>query len=520
MADIEQWRWFIRLSRPPGLLPRYPRSFPPMSHEILRRTTSLALVAALSACALGPDFKRPEAPANGGYAAPGEENLPAKADIPNPQSEVIGQRISGEWWGLFRSSDLDQVVRQALTGNQTLVATRATLQQAEQQLRVAGGALYPQVNGSASFAREKENLSTFGLSGPSPVFNLYQVGPSVSYSLDLFGGLHRQVEEQAALAERAGYQLDAAYLTLTGNVVTQAITIASVRAQMRAVDDIIADDEKNLGLVQTEKTAGVANDADVLQAASQLDNDRTLLPPLRQQLAVARHALAVLIGKAPSEWTPPDFDLATLNLPRELPVTLPSELVRQRPDILAAEAELHAASAAIGVATAQMYPSIDLTAMLSQGALFPGQLWRSAATTASLGAGLTAPLFHGGSLEAQRDAAQNAYDASLATYKQTVLQSFGQVADTLQALTHDAESLAAQRHALESSEESLRLMRLSYSAGTVGVLPVIDAERLVQQARLGFVRAQTQRDLDTAQLYLAMGGGWWDWQAGKNSVQP
>jgi len=486
-----------------------------MLNHRLRRTASLALVAALSACALGPDFKRPEAPAGDGYAAPGEDNLPAKADIANPQSEVIGQRISGEWWGLFRSSELDQMVRQALAGNQTLVATRATLQQAEQQVRVAGGALYPQINASAGVSRQKENLATFGLSGPSPVFNLYQVGSSVSYALDIFGGLHRQVEEQAALAERAGYQLDAAYLTLTGNVVTQAIAIASVRAQMRAVDDIIADDEKNLGLVRTEKTAGVANDADVVQAESQLDNDRTLLPPLRQQLAVARHALAVLVGKAPSEWTPPDFDLAALELPRELPVSLPSELVRQRPDILAAEAELHAASAAIGVAEAQMYPSIDLTASLSQGALYPGQLWRTAATSASLGAGVTAPLFHGGSLEAQRDAARSAYDATLANYKQTVLQSFGQVADTLQALTHDAESLTAQRHALETSEESLRLMRLSYSAGVVGVLPVLDAERLVQQARLGYVRAQAQRDVDTAQLYLAMGGGWWDWQGAR-----
>ncbi len=488
-----------------------------MPKEFLRRTVGLAVAATLSACTLGPDFSRPTPPAADGYSAPGEDNVESRTGVPNPQREALGSRISGDWWTLFRSADLDQMVRQALAGNQTLVAARATLQQAEQQVRVVGGALYPQANLSASLAREDENLATFGLPGANPVFNLYQVGPSVSYSLDLFGGTHRQVEEQAALAERSGYQLDAAYLTLTGNVVMQAITIASVRAQMRAVEDIIADDEQNLGLVQTAKAAGAANDVDTLQAESQLANDHTLLPPLRQQLAVARHKLAVLIGRAPAEWTPPDFDLQGLELPRELPVSLPSELVRQRPDILAAEADLHAASAAIGVATAEMYPSIDLTASLSQGALFPGQLWRSAASTAIMGAGLTAPLFHGGSLEAQRDAAAHAYDASLATYKQTVLESFGQVADTLQALTHDAEQLVAQRRALDSSESSLNLVRLSYRAGNVGVIQVLDAERLVQQARLGFVRAQAQRYLDTAQLFLAMGGGWWDWRAEKQT---
>lgn len=481
-----------------------------MPNQFVRRIAGLAIASALSACTLGPDFTRPEAPTGDGYSAPGEESVETKANVPDSQRQAVGQRISNDWWTLFQSSDLDQMVRQALSGNQTLAAAQASLRQAEQEVRVAGGALYPRVDLAASAARQKENLSTFGLSGHSPVFNLYQVGPSVSYSLDLFGGNHRLIEQQTALAERAGYQLDAAYLTLTGNVVTYAITIASVRAQIQAVQDIVADDETNLHLVQTAKAAGSANDVDLLQAESQLANDRTLLPPLSQQLAVARHALAVLTGQSPAAWSPPDFTLSTLKLPRELPLSLPSALVRQRPDILAAEAELHAASAAIGVATAQMYPNIELTAVLSQGALFPGQLWRDAATTASLGGGLTAPLFHGGALEAQRDAAARAYDASLASYKQTVLQSFGQVADVLQALTHDAEELAAQRYALDSSEASLRLVRLSYSAGAVGVLQILEAERLVQQARLGFVRAQAQRYLDSTQMFLAMGGGVWE----------
>ncbi len=243
-------------------------------------------------------------------------------------------------------------------------------------------------------------------------------------------------------------------------------------------------------------------------------SDRTLLPPLGQQLNAAQHALAILLGKAPADWTPPDFDFAAITLPAELPVSLPSALVRQRPDVMSAEARLHAASAAIGVATAQLYPNITLSAGLNQEAISVVSLFHGASNVWSLGAGLTAPIFHGGALEAQRRGAVDAFNAALDNYEQTVLQAFGQVADVLDALGHDAELLAAERRALAAADRSLALTRQTYAIGSIGILQVLDAQRLAEQARLGYVRAEAQRYLDTAQLFLAMGGGWWNWRAG------
>lgn len=243
-----------------------------------------------------------------------------------------------------------------------------------------------------------------------------------------------------------------------------------------------------------------------------------MLPPLRQQLSVARHALAIL-GQLPGNWKAPDFDLAEFALPDELPVSLPSELVRQRPDILASEAQLHAASAAIGVATAQLYPNLDLTASFTQEALSTSTLFNPSSSVFSVGAQLLAPIFHGGALRAQERATEAAYDNVLATYRETVLTSFGQVADVLEALAHDAELLELQRRALELADASLKLTRTTYSYGNVGILQVLDAQRLYEQARLGYVRAQVARYLDTVQLLTAMGGGWWDWKDRNGQTQ-
>ncbi len=476
-----------------------------MTRRPLPASLAALFAASVAACTMGPDFTRPPAPPEDGYLAKGERG-PA-----GQQHEALGQRLSGDWWTLFRSPELDAVVRQSIAGNQDLAAAESSLGQAVQEAAVAAGALYPQADLMAAADRERINLMAYGFTGPSPVLNLYQVGPTVSYALDLFGKLHRQAEEAGALAEAKAYQLDAAYLALTGDVVVQALAMASLNAQIAAAEDIVADDQQNLQLVRTAKAAGSATDVDVLHADSQLANDRTQLPPLRQGLAEARHALAVLVGHAPAEWSPPDFALAGFRLPDRLPINLPSALVRQRPDILAAEAALHAAGAAVGVATAQMYPDITLSADLLQQATFPGQLFQEMATAITAGGGLTAPLFHGGALAAQRAAAEAAYKTALARYRQTVLRAFAQVADILQALAHDAESVATEDKAVASAEASLRLTRLSYAAGNVGVLQVLDAQRQYQQARLGAVRAQAKRYVDTAQLFLAMGGGWWDW---------
>jgi NodT family efflux transporter outer membrane factor (OMF) lipoprotein len=475
------------------------------------RQVAAGLVALVAGCAVGPDFKVPESPDVKGYTEDGVPNIRPPNAEEEHQSFVLGGRISGDWWRLFHDQRLNDIVQQAIAGNQTVAAARASLARAQQAVIQAGGTLYPQVDLGAGYNRQQVNGAQLGLPVKTPPFNLFTIGPTVSYSLDLFGGNRRRIEQEGALAEYQGYQLGAAYLTLTGNAVLQALNIASAREQIKAVEQIIADDEENLRLVRSEVAAGEAGQLDVETQSSQLDADRTLLPPIRQEVSVARHALSILLGRLPAAWVPPDFDLSEFTLPSELPVTLPSDLVRQRPDVLASESQLHAASAAIGVATAQLYPNISLSASFNQEALATSTLFNPASSVWAVGAQLLAPVFHGGALIAQKRASVDAFDASLANYKQTVLTAFGQVADVMQALAHDAQLLEAQRRALQSAEEALRLTRETYQYGNVGVLQVLEAQRLTEQARLGYVRAQSQRYVDTVQFLTAMGGGWWNW---------
>jgi NodT family efflux transporter outer membrane factor (OMF) lipoprotein len=471
----------------------------------------LALTALLGGCAVGPDFVAPSPPTVDSYTgAPTETSRPLTAG-PHEAAQrfVVGDEISAEWWELFRSPPLADAVRQALASSPTLALAESTLAEAQEALVQARAAFYPQVDANASVGRQQTRASA-GRGGSNGRFNLFSLGASVSYSPDVFGGVRRHVEQETALAEQQGYQLAAAHLTLTGNVVSQAITIAGARLEIAATEEIIADDRKNLDLVQAKFDAGKAARTDVLTAEAQLANDQALLPPLRQQLSAANHALSVLVGKLPAAWPAPQFDLAELTLPGALPVVVPSALVHQRPDIQAAEADLHAASAAIGVATAQLYPSINLTGSVGLESVTPDALFEGASTAWALAAGATAPIFHGGALLSQKRSAVDAYEGSLATYEQTVLQAFGQVADTLDALAHDADLVAAQRHALDVADASLALARLSYQAGKSDVLQLLDSLRLDQQARLGYARAETQRFQDTTQLFVAMGGGWWE----------
>lgn len=478
---------------------------------------AIVIVLLLAGCAVGPDFRRPAPPAVDRYTAGAvPADLRAEADG-STQHLAIGEDVSAAWWQLFHSPALDDVLRRAIADNPTLAAAEATLVQAQQALREARAAFYPQLDFGASIERQQSgsrtvqtDTSTSTVRLSSPPFNLYSLGPTVSYAPDVFGGTRRRVEQAAALAERQEYEVAAAYLTLTGNAVTQAINLASARMQLAAAATIIADDERNLDLVKQTLAAGKATDVDVLTAESQLANDRTLVPPLRQQVSTARHALATLVGRLPAEWSPPDFDLDEIELPGELPVTLPSELVRRRPDILAAEAQLHADSAAVGVATAAMFPSFPLSAAFSAEAVSTSGVFPGASSAWSLAAGLTAPIFHGGALDAERRAAIATYQATLATYRATVLQGFGQVADALRALEHDAELVDAERRGLDVSSTTLELQRFSYGAGKANLLQLLDAERIAEQARLGYARARAQRYQDTAALLVAMGGGWWD----------
>jgi len=475
------------------------------------RGSILACVPALLiGCAVGPDFKRPESSSTAGYAQ-SPTSLPAAGPADVQQHILPGQRVVGQWWELFHAQQLNDTLALAISKSPTLDTARATLAQAQQAIAAAAGALYPQAGLGASATRER--VSTDALVAPTHVIgNLFSIGPTVSFGADIFGGVRRQVEQQTALAEVQRYELAAAYLSLTGNAVTEAIAIASAHEQLNAVTDIIAVDQQNLDLTQIEQQAGKAAMTDVLSAKSQLAADRALLPPLAQQLSAAGDALTILVGKTPAEWTPPAFDLETLRLPTELPVSLASTLVHERPDILAAEAQLHAASAAIGVATAQLYPNVTLSAAWNRSAASAGTLAEGANSLWSVGAGLTAPLFHGGTLTAQRREAIDAFDAQLGIYRQTVLQAFGQVADILQALEHDAMALNAQREALDAAQASLELSQESYKEGQGSFLQVLQAQRLFGQARLGYALAKSQRYLDTTQLFEAMGGAWRDWK--------
>jgi NodT family efflux transporter outer membrane factor (OMF) lipoprotein len=461
-------------------------------------------VTLLAACAAGPDFHRPAAP-TAAYVAPAPD-----AAAPAAASSGIALQPGGamprEWWTLFGSARLNDTMQLALAGNRDLATAQQTLARAAELARASTGAEYPQVNLDVSAGRQKLGAAALGGSFKLPPFTYYSMGPAVSYTLD-FGGVRRGVEAQRAQVDYAAYQLDAARLSLTGNVALQALHIAVARAQIATVQALLKEDEHNSQLVQTAFDAGSVSRVDVLSAQSQYANDQTLLPPLLQDLSAARHALSVLVGRFPADWTPPDFDLEELSIPAELPLTVPSELVHQRPDILAAEAQLHVATAEVGVATADLYPHITLSATASLQATDPAHLFDSDSTAGGLIGSLTQPLFNHGQLRAQQRAARDAMQAQLSRYEQTVLSSFAQVADLLEALDHDGQLIDAQQRAIDAAAANLDLTRKSYGAGNVGILQMLDADRVNEQIQLGWVRARAQRYQDSMQLVLAVGGG-------------
>jgi NodT family efflux transporter outer membrane factor (OMF) lipoprotein len=473
----------------------------------------LAGLAALSACKQGPNLFSPAPPEEKAYTNPDDPTPPPAGSSEArraAQRIAIGAKVKDDWWTLFHSPPLNAVVNQALRDSPTIAQTEAELAQARELVAAAAGAAYPQFDVSVIAGRQAVDVAPNGLNRPPVPVNVFGVGPTVSYSPDVFGGIARNVEAQGALADVSDYQVAAAYLSLCGNIASQAINIAGLRGQIKTVEDIIADDEQNLKLVNTAQAGGTATMVDVTTAQTQLANDRALLPPLRQQLSVARDALTVYAGKTPADWSPPDFDLQSLVLPPVVPVSLPSAMVRQRPDILAAEAQLHANAALVGVAIANLYPKFTLSASITQQATEIGQFFAAAYNGWAIAAGAAAPIFHGGTLHAQERAAKDAFDASWAAYRQTVIQAFGQVADELQALAHDDEAVKTQLAALASADQALKLARLSYEAGNSTLLQLLDPQRQREQAQLGVVRAEAQRLTDTALLLVALGSGWWN----------
>ncbi|VVQ33738.1 Outer membrane protein OprM [Pseudomonas fluorescens] len=457
---------------------------------------AVSALAFLTACTVGPDYQMPPPSLSQHYDQQAEQRLGQGGNKPGEQHIDLGKKVNGDWWSAFRSPKLDKLVRRAIDGNLELIAADATIRQAASFVAAAEGALYPQVNFGAQAGRQRVHTAK----EPS-ISNFYAIGPRVGFDLDVFGGNKRQVEQQQAFTDLQKHRYEAAYLTLTGDVASQALLLASANAQMAAVEKLLANDAKNLELVRMAHANGSTTQIDVSLAETRLAQDRTLLPPLAQQRDSARHALSILTGKGPADWIAPDFTLAEFALPANVPVSLPSEMAHDRPDVRQAEAELHMASAAVGVATANLYPHVELSASLAQAASGNGgaALWGFAA-------GLTAPIFNGGTLKAERQAAVDGYKATLAGYQQTVINSFGQVADTLQAINHDAEENLAQEDALRAAETSFRLNQQAYAQGENSILQVLEAERAYQQALLGQIRVKTAQYLDTVRLYVALGG--------------
>ncbi len=480
--------------------------------QAIERTVVIALATVLAGCATGPRFTAPARPTVTSYTRPAAsgmypEGTPRLQQGPDDSAEqvvVLGAAPRQDWWTLLQSPELDKVIALALRNNLALDVARANVARAEEGLAAAKGARSVQIDLASDIGRKQYGADFLGPEAATfPPFSDYSVGPSISYDLDVFGELRHHVEQAGAEATYEHEELRAARLRVIGDTVTQALQIASLREQIDVIDHIVAADEKTLELVRAARRSGVVSDIDVLTVTSQRDRDRALLPPLYQDLDAAGDALAILVGQPPATWDAPAFALDRLTVPHELNLVVPSALVRARPDIRAADAELRRATAAVGVATADLYPHISLTAGWAEQGLLTG----GTASAWSLLGGLSAPVFHGGTLRAERRAAQDAYTATFAHYQLVVLNAFRQVADTLHSLEHDAQALQTEEQALASAEATVRLTQDGYRVGNAGILQVVTAEREQQLAQIGLVRARTRRVADTVALFLASGSG-------------
>jgi NodT family efflux transporter outer membrane factor (OMF) lipoprotein len=463
----------------------------------------------LPACAVGPEFVRPTAPAVAHYSSGADPSATVAAGGV-AQRFTPGASVTSDWWQLFHSAKLDEVVAEALPRNPGLEAARASLAASEDEMRAGYGIFYPQAELDASATRQKFSPLKFGGAGASSLFNLFTLSASVSYALDIFGGERRALE--ALRAERDVQQAaeQATYLALVSNIVNTLIARAAYAAEVEATRELIDIQAEQVRLANVRAAAGTAPYANVLSLESQLATFRASIPVLQQKLAQSDDLLATLAGQLPAEWHAPDVKLAELSLPADLPVSVPSALVAQRPDILAAEATAHAASANIGVATAAMLPSVTLSGSYAANGTSTGTLFDASGRTWSAAAGVTAPLFEGGTLWFKRKAATEGYRQAMAQYRQTVLAAFGQVADTLRALEHDAAALAAQDEALSAAEQALHLVETNYEAGLATYLDVLTANTQYHQAKIADIEAIALRYQDTVALYVALGGGWWN----------
>jgi NodT family efflux transporter outer membrane factor (OMF) lipoprotein len=454
------------------------------------------LVIAIAACTVGPDFHRPPPPAVDRYIA---------GQVVRP-----GEPLAAQWWQLFHSRELDAVVADALAHNASLEAARASLRRSRYSLAAGYGVFFPQIDVNAGIERQRFSAIQFGAPGTHPTeFNLYTLGGTLGYTIDAFGGERRRIEALSADVDLQCYALAAARLSVTGNVVNAMIARAGYRAEIEATEQLVQSLRDQVAIAEAQARAGTAPPSNALSLRGQLESTAATLAPLRQRLAQADDLLATLVGRAPAAWRPPEVELAAFALPAELPVSLPSQLVRQRPDILIAEATLHENSANIGVATAALFPSFTLSGRAGETANHIDQLFDPSSWLWSIAANLAAPVFHGGTLKAQRSAAIEAYRQSLANYGQTVLSALADVANALWALELDAQALAAQTRSVTAWTEAKKLIEANYAAGLVDYLQVLITEDSYLQARLAYVQAEAQRLQDTVALFVALGGGWW-----------
>lgn len=476
---------------------------PTIDHHLFR-TATLAGALLFSGCTLGPDFAPP--------ASPDVKNYLSKEEAVNArQNLAAGKDIPGLWWTVFRSSALTALIDRAIKHNPDLQAAQATLTQAKETAVAKEGSLFPALDAVASGTRQQISGAQFGNpAAGSSLFSIYNTSVQVSYTLDVFGAIQRQIEGLSAQADYQRFQLEGAFLTLAANIVTTVIQEAALREQITATEDIIAAQAQQLDVIKRQVALGGASTAAVLAQQSTLAQTRTTLPPLQQQLAQTRHRLSVLVGDTPNNAPATQFTLADLHLPEQLPLSLPAKLVRQRPDVRAQEAVLHAASAQIGVVAASIFPDFTISANAGSIATEVGDLFVPGSFIWSTGANLLQPLFHGGEFLHKKRAAVAAYEQAGAQYRSTVLQAFQNVADTLSALDFDAAELKTQQAAEQTALDSLTLTQAQFDLGAVSYLALLTAERDHQQAHLGLIKAQATQLADTAALFQALGGGWWN----------
>jgi NodT family efflux transporter outer membrane factor (OMF) lipoprotein len=475
----------------------------------VKQVTACLTAVWLSAC-VGPNFHRPAPPQVDRYTAEAlpPETASAKGPGGAAQRFLAEQEVPRDWWTRFGSEELDALVAEALRANPSVHAAAAALRQAQENTAAQRGSYYPTVQAGFDATRQRNAVGVLApsLASGTALYNLYTPQVTVSYVPDVFGSNRRQVESLAALAEASQYQLDATYLTLTANVVTTAIQEAGLRAEISATERVIALERDSLGVLRRELALGAVAEGDVYAQEAALAQLETTLPPLRRQLQMARDALAALTGRLPADYAPMRFELDQLVLPTDLPLGVPSQLVERRPDVRAAEAQLHAATAQVGVAIATLLPQVTITGDIGSSATAMGDLFKAGTGFWSVGASLTQTLFQGGTLIHRKRAADAALDQAGALYRSAVLTAFQNVADALHALATDADTLAAASRAEEAAKKSLDVVRHQLELGSVSYLALVNAEQAYQQALISLTQARANRYADTAALFQALGG--------------